>query len=57
MNPWIVEITRGDRVESTSIGHGVVLSANGQPLLSFGDLHGRLFHDRLLNGSKDSNWY
>ena len=43
MNPWIVEITRGDCVESTSIGHGVVLSANGQPLLSFGDLHRETF--------------
>lgn len=43
MNPWIVEITRGDRVESASIGHGVVLTANGQSLLSFGDLHREIF--------------
>jgi L-asparaginase II len=37
MRPWIVEITRGDMVESQHIGHGVVVDQSGQTLLAFGD--------------------
>ena len=37
MDPWIVEISRGHRVESTHVGHGVVLDINGDVVLSFGD--------------------
>jgi L-asparaginase II len=43
MNSWIVEITRGDRVESASIGHGIALTANEQRLVSFGNLHRETF--------------
>ena len=37
MDPWIVEISRGRRVESTHVGHGVVLDINSNTVLSFGD--------------------
>ena len=37
MNPWIVEITRGQHVESTSIGHGIVLNADGAEIVAFGE--------------------
>ncbi len=38
MHPWIVEVTRGDLVESQHIGHGVVIDQSGQTLLAFGDV-------------------
>lgn len=37
MAPWIVEVTRGDLVESQHIGHGVVMDQAGQIHLQFGD--------------------
>lgn len=37
MNPWIVEITRGQYVESSSIGHGIVVNADGSEILAFGE--------------------
>jgi L-asparaginase II len=43
MDPWIVEISRGQRVESSSMGHGVVVNADGKTLLSFGDLKRETF--------------
>ena len=43
MNPWIVEITRGSRVESSSPGHGVVVTADGDTILSFGDIKRETF--------------
>jgi L-asparaginase II len=43
MDPWIVEISRGERVESSSLGHGVVMNADGETLLSFGDLQRETF--------------
>jgi L-asparaginase II len=43
MNPWIVEITRGSRVESSSLGHGIVMNADGETILSFGDINRETF--------------
>ena len=43
MDPWIVEISRGHRVESSSLGHGVVVNADGETILSFGDLKRETF--------------
>ena len=43
MNPWIVEISRGQIIESSSVGHGVVINADGETLLSFGDLKRETF--------------
>ena len=43
MDPWIVEISRGERVESSSLGHGIVMNADGETLLSFGDLQRETF--------------
>ena len=43
MDPWIVEISRGLRVESSSLGHGIVMNADGDTLLSFGDLQRETF--------------
>ena len=43
MDPWIVEISRGQRVESSSLGHGIVMNADGDKLLSFGDLQRETF--------------
>ena len=43
MDPWIVEISRGHRVESSSLGHGIVMNADGHTLLSFGDLQRETF--------------
>ncbi|MBU25181.1 MAG: asparaginase [Gammaproteobacteria bacterium] len=37
MNPWIIEITRGQCVESSSVGHGVVVDADGTELVTFGE--------------------
>lgn len=37
MPPWTVEITRGALTESAHIGHGAVIDAQGEPLLTFGD--------------------
>ena len=37
MNPWIVEVSRGDLVESQHLGHGVVVDHAGQVHLQFGD--------------------
>lgn len=43
MDPWIVETSRGRRVESSSLGHGIVMTADGDTLLSFGDLQRETF--------------
>jgi L-asparaginase II len=43
MDPWIVEISRGHRVESSSLGHGIVINADGDTLLSFGNLQRETF--------------
>ena len=43
MDPWIVEISRGHRLESSSLGHGIVMNADGHTLLSFGDLQRETF--------------
>ena len=43
MDHWIVEISRGQRVESSSLGHGVVVNADGETILSFGDLKRETF--------------
>ncbi|MEE2820322.1 MAG: asparaginase [Pseudomonadota bacterium] len=43
MDPWIVEISRGQCVESSSLGHGVVVNADGEIILSFGDLKRKTF--------------
>ena len=43
MDPWIVETSRGRRVESSSLGHGIVMTADGDTLLSFGDLQRKTF--------------
>jgi len=43
MNPWIVEITRGSRIESSSLGHGIVMTADGETILSFGDMNRETF--------------
>ena len=43
MDPWVVEISRGQRVESSSLGHGVVVNADGETILSFGDLKRETF--------------
>ena len=43
MDHWIVEISRGERVESSSLGHGIVMNADGETLLSFGDLQRETF--------------
>mgnify|MGYP001026421762 FL=1 len=37
MQPWTVEITRGALTESSHLGHGAVVDAQGQPHLIFGD--------------------
>ena len=37
MDPWIVEISRGRQIESTHVGHGVVVNINDDVILSFGD--------------------
>ena len=37
MQPWIVEITRGELTESTHLGHGAVIDAQGHPRLTFGE--------------------
>ena len=57
MDPWIVEISRGQRVESSSLGHGVVVNADGETILSFGDLKRETFRDLRLNGFKRLNWF
>jgi L-asparaginase II len=43
MDPWIVETSRGRCVESSSLGHGIVMTADGDTLLSFGDLQRKTF--------------
>ena len=43
MNPWIVEISRGQLIESSSVGHGIAINADGETLLSFGDLKRETF--------------
>ncbi len=43
MDPWIVEISRGQRVESSSLGHGIVVNADGETILAFGDLKRETF--------------
>ncbi|NCX50010.1 MAG: asparaginase, partial [Gammaproteobacteria bacterium] len=43
MDHWIVEISRGERVESSSLGHGIVMNADGETLLSFGNLQRETF--------------
>ncbi len=43
MDPWIIEISRGHQVESTHIGHGIVLDAEGDVILSFGNAARKTF--------------
>ncbi len=45
-NPVVVEVLRGDRVESTHRGAGAVVDADGQVALAFGDVDGRFIRAR-----------
>lgn len=38
MESWIVEVVRGDLVESRHVGHGVVVEASGKIALQFGNI-------------------
>ncbi len=43
VNPVLVEVTRGDRVESRHRGSVAVVEANGKPVLTLGDVEERVY--------------